>query len=733
MMQPYRGIIFDFDGTLIDTSGGIFNAIDYTAQHMGLQPLPENTKSLFIGPPLADSYIRYYSLSEEKALKATAFHRAFQKDNAIKGNALYPGIRSLLSRLKKEGYLLAIATMKAHDITLLTLAYEKIDTCFDAVCGVTDAKTMDKIGLYTQAMQKLKVAPEDCLIIGDAKYDGEAANALGADFLAVSYGFGFHDQNEAQTYYPIACAHSPADIYRILLDRSTKEPFTYRADQRKSGVLLPVSALPGPYGIGTLSLRYAEPFIKNLAQSGFRAWQILPLNIPDSFYSPYTSISAFAGNPMFIDPEGLHREGLITEEELQHLMIADPYTVAYEDIYEPKQTLLHRAYARIKAVHLQQMERFYEENKEWLAPYAAYATIQDLYHNADRNEWPANLKNCEKKSVKAFIQTHKDRFNFYVFVQWMFDTQWQILKTYANAHNIALIGDMPFYLSMDSADVWANKNDFDVSPNGVPNHVAGVPPDYFSEDGQLWGNPLYDWQTMKANGYRWWLQRFRHMLKQYDVVRIDHFRAFADYWAVPAGEKTARNGKWHKGPGMDFFKALKANTPCTKDNLIAENLGASDGSLTELMDATGLPDMRVLQFAFLDDHDDSIHYPHNYNPLSVAYSGTHDNNTALGWLHNLPAEERRRALDYFGFENSNWDKGGSHSPVIRSLLRTLWQSPAKTVIVPIQDLLGYGSDTRLNTPGVCSEKNWRYRLTEEALENIDWQWLYHLNTVMKRR
>lgn len=732
-MKPYRGIIFDFDGTLIDTSRGIFNAIEYATQQMGLDSLPEKTMQRFIGPPLLDSYMRYFSLSEEAAQDAIAHHRSYQKEHAVKGNALYPGMLSLLEKLKEEGYALAVATMKGHEVTLLTLAYEKIDSYFEAVCGVTDEKTTDKMGLYTQVMQKLKLEPEDCLIIGDAKFDGEAANALGADFLAVSYGFGFAHEKDAQVYDPIAYVHTPSDIYRILLERSVKEPFSYQAQERKSGVLMPISALPGPYGIGTFSLKEAEPFIKKMSQSGFRAWQILPLTIPDFYNSPYASESAFAGNPMFIDPETLHLERLITDEELQSVVIDDPYTVAYQDIYEPRQALLLKAYRRLKDVHRQQMASFYKHNKGWLEDYAAYATIKSNYDGLDWINWPDTaLKNHEKKAVQAFITDHQDTFYFYIFVQWLFSTQWQLLKSLAHAYGIALIGDMPFYLLLDSADVWANRKYFDIDRDGLPKQVAGVPPDYYSEDGQLWGNPLYDWKAMKNNGYRWWQQRFAHMLELYDVVRIDHFRAFADFWAVPAGEKTARKGKWVQGPGLHFFESLWKELPCTRDNLIAENLGVSGKALRKLMRETGLPDMRVLQFAFLDEHDDSTHYPHNHSPLSVAYSGTHDNNTALGWLQEMSADERTRALGYFGFDASHWGEGGAHSPVIRSLLRTLWQSPAKTVIVPVQDLLGYGSDTRFNTPGVCSDQNWSFRLTREAMESIDWQWLQHLNTVMKR-
>jgi 4-alpha-glucanotransferase len=301
-----------------------------------------------------------------------------------------------------------------------------------------------------------------------------------------------------------------------------------------------------------------------------------------------------------------------------------------------------------------------------------------------------------------------------IFLQYLFFTQWQAVHRYANERGIEIIGDMPIYVSFESADVWSNQHLFALNDKGYPTEESGVPPDYFSEDGQRWGNPLYNWTAMKRENYQWWVERISHAHKMFDKIRIDHFRGFSAYWAVPITAKTAKDGQWRKGPGMDFFNTLFKHVD--REALIAEDLGIRDESLEELLQQTGLPGMRVMQFAFLGQ-DDGIHLPHNYLPNTVAYTGTHDNNTLLGYLWELTPENRRYCLEYCGFEGTTWKDGATQNPAIRAVLRTLWGSPAQLIVVPIQDLLGYGGDTKMNRPGIANG-NWSYRLTEEAFNQL---------------
>lgn len=480
---------------------------------------------------------------------------------------------------------------------------------------------------------------------------------------------------------------------------------------RSSGVLLHISSLMGPYGIGVFG-GDALRFIDFLQKGGFSAWQVLPFSIPDACNSPYKSISAFAGNPLFIDPARLLEQGLITAEELESCKAESPYAVDFDHLKEQRAKLFDSAFSRCPAALWEKVEAWRKE-QPWLEDFALYSALK-AETGKDWIDWPQALRAREPQAMQeAKVRLHRTM-EREIFLQYLFFTQWQNIRAYAKERGIAMIGDMPIYVSYESADVWSNQHLFALSEKGRMLEEAGVPPDYFSEDGQRWGNPLYNWAAMKAEGYSWWVARLRHASTLFDQIRIDHFRAFSAYWAVPIEAETAKEGRWKSGPGMDLFDTLFANID--KDLLIAEDLGVQDEALTALLKETDLPGMRVLQFAF-PGGDNNMHLPHNYSENTVAYTGTHDNNTLLGYLWEQTPEDRRYALDYCGFRGDNWKDGGVQNPAIRALIRAVFASPAYLAVVPIQDLLGYGGDTKMNRPGVAGG-NWSYRLTEEAFAQL---------------
>ena len=481
--------------------------------------------------------------------------------------------------------------------------------------------------------------------------------------------------------------------------------------KRSSGVLLHISSLMGPYGIGVFG-KDALRFIDFLKEAGFKAWQVLPFAIPDPCNSPYKSVSAFAGNPLFIDPAQLAEIGLITQAELEGCKAAQPYTVDFDLLKAQRAALFNAAFARCDA-ELKTRIDAWRSKQPWIEDFALYTALQQE-SGKDWIDWELPLKLREPQAIAAAKTRLKTEIDRAVFLQYLFFTQWQKIRAYANAQGIQIIGDMPIYVSVESADVWSHQHLFALDKDGHAEEEAGVPPDYFSEDGQRWGNPLYDWTAMKADGYRWWIERLQTAGTLFDRIRIDHFRAFSAYWAVPATAETAKEGQWKAGPGMDFFNVIfqKIN----KDLLIAEDLGVQDDALRALLKETDLPGMRVLQFAF-PGLDNGIHLPHNYSANTVAYTGTHDNNTLLGYLWELTPEDRRYALNYCGFNGENWKDGGAQNPAIRALIRALWASHANLAMVPIQDLLGYGGDTKMNHPGIA-KGNWGYRLTEEAFAQL---------------
>ncbi|MEG0680527.1 MAG: 4-alpha-glucanotransferase [Eubacterium sp.] len=502
--------------------------------------------------------------------------------------------------------------------------------------------------------------------------------------------------------------------------------------KRSSGILMHISSLPGDYGIGSFG-KEAKQFADFLHQTGCSYWQTLPFGPVDVCNSPYKSFSAFAGNPYFIDLETLSDNGLLTPAELLANKHPDHYTAAFDWLEKTRLKTLHLAFTRIDEPLKEKIKIFTKEQAYWLPDYALYMTLKEIFDDQDWYRWPDDkLKNHDSTALQDAQIKYADQILFQEFLQYTFFTQWQSVKKYANTLGVEIIGDMPIYVSLESSDVWAHPEVFDLDSDGHPLHVAGVPPDYFSVDGQLWGNPLYHWKTLKANGYQWWIKRIDHSLKIYDAVRIDHFRAFSAYWSVDANAQNARNGKWIPGPGMDFFNTVFAALGSKSSRIIAEDLGVMDDGVIDLLKETGLPGMRVLQFAFIEEGD-NIHLPHNYVKNCVAYTGTHDNNTLLGWQWELLPEQRHYALSYVNYhgKDESWQEGGFHSQSCRAFIRCLWQSSANVVITPIQDLCGYGSDTKMNYPGVALG-NWAFRLSSTALSHIDIQWLKTLNDLYKR-
>ena len=498
--------------------------------------------------------------------------------------------------------------------------------------------------------------------------------------------------------------------------------------KRSSGVLLHISTLPGKYGIGSFGKEAIE-FSKLLKEMGFSYWQTLPFGTIDACNSPYKSFSAFAGNPLFIDISTLFEKGFLTEEELKENEDKNPYFVNFEWLNKTRYELFKTAYKRIDEKEKREIKKFVNKNSDWLPDFALYMVLREKNNNTDWYLWEdENLKFHKKDAIeKAFIK-YEDEVFFYEFIQYEFYSQWEKIKNEINKNGIKMIGDIPIYVSLESSDVWANRELFDLSEDGSPRFISGVPPDYFSEDGQMWGNPLYNWEIMKNKNYNWWIKRIENSLLLFDVIRIDHFRGFSAYWSIPANSKTAKSGKWVKGPGMDLFNIIMKKFD--NSQIIAEDLGDIDEDVYNLLKETKLPGMRVMQFAFIGDRD-SIHLPHNYEKNCVAYTGTHDNNTILGWLWEASEENRKTALEYCNFTGNDWGMGGYYSESCRSIIRTLWQSSAQLTIVPIQDLCGFGSDTKMNKPGI-PDGNWAFRITKESLSQIDKNWIKNLNNIYRR-
>jgi 4-alpha-glucanotransferase len=498
-------------------------------------------------------------------------------------------------------------------------------------------------------------------------------------------------------------------------------------DKRGAGVLFHISSVPSDYGIGVFD-RNCLDFIDKLSYMKFGYWQVLPFNPVDDANSPYCSSSAFAGNYLFIDPQRMVEYGLNTQEEADdNIYHGTPFTADYEFAKLKRMELLKKAFERIDAVTAQKVKDFSEENP-WVIDFSLFMALKEANGQKSWWEW-----DDEYSHYDVFMEKHRYDFEeksaFWRFVQYIFFRQWKEIKDYANLNGIAIIGDMPIYVAMDSVDVWSNLELFKINKETLkPDKVAGVPPDYFSEDGQLWGNPLYDWDVMEKDGYKWWISRLGHSLETYDVVRIDHFRAFASYWEIPADSETAKTGEWAVGPRMKFFNKVFEKYPDAP--IIAEDLGIFGEDVVKLLEDTGFPGMKVVQFAF-EPGADSSHLPHNTVQNSVNYVGTHDNNTILGWLWEADEESRRFALDYIGFEDENWGDGGYYSKSCRKVIESVWKSSSNTAVVAFQDMCGFGSDARMNIPSV-PEKNWRYRTDADTINRLDADYFKKINVLCRR-
>ncbi len=468
---------------------------------------------------------------------------------------------------------------------------------------------------------------------------------------------------------------------------------------------MPISSIDGEYSCGAFGDE-AKNFIDILAKSGFSFWQVLPFCMIDECNSPYKSFSAFGGNPYFIDLPTLKRKGLISERELDIFKQLTPYSCEYDRLRQERIDLLRRAAARV--ADRSPITEFINSNK-WLKQFCEFMALKSANGGAEWTEW------------KVFEYDAEEIFAWQ-FIQYEFFEEWKEIKAYANSKGINVIGDIPIYVSYDSCDVWANKELFQLDEDFKPKCVAGVPPDYFCEDGQLWGNPIYDWDRMRQDGYYWWRERIKHMFELFDGVRIDHFRGIETYWSIPGDATSAKEGKWVKGPGKDLIDALKE--VADGKLLIAEDLGEESPDVSALLEYSTFPGMRVMQFGFLGD-DDNRHLPHNYIENCIAYTGTHDNNTLLGYVWEMNDEQRRYLLDYCGYTAWDWNKSYD------SIIRTLFASAAGVVILPIQDLLGYGADTRFNIPGKA-KGNWSYRVTRAQLQSIDTEKYRRLNSIYKR-
>jgi len=496
--------------------------------------------------------------------------------------------------------------------------------------------------------------------------------------------------------------------------------------KRTSGVLLNISSLPGEFGIGGFSAD-ALHFIDEMVSMGFHWWQVLPLTPQGLGDSPYNSYSAFAGNYLYIDPHGLKSEGLITDEEVDRCRYnGDYYCVNYDFVRPTKRWILEVAFSKITEKIKEEIQILLSENEKWLKDYALFMALKDAF-NCPWWEFPKPLKFREKQALKDAEKLYNERIEFYYFEQYVFYKQWFNLKEHANKRGVGIFGDMPIYVALDSVDVWANTKLFELSKDLTPSRIAGVPPDYFAEEGQLWGNPLYDYKEMEKDNYSWWVERILHSLKLYDKLRIDHFIGFYKYWAVDKNVKSAKEGKWEEGVKHAIFNELKKKI--SNPNIVAEDLSSIQLEALPFLKETGFAGMRVMQFGFGDKT--SMHYPHNYEINQVAYTGTHDTDTLLGWLYKLDDYTREEALKYCNFKEGAWGAGGEQCVSNKAFIRTLFASSAALAIVPMQDLCGFGSDTRMNIPGIATG-NWRYRTNYSAMAGVDREFLQEMNRLYDR-
>lgn len=478
-------------------------------------------------------------------------------------------------------------------------------------------------------------------------------------------------------------------------------------DRRTSGVLLHPTSLPGSAGIGELGSA-ARAFVDWLVLANQQRWQVMPLGPTGYGDSPYASFSALAGNPLLISVERLVEDGLLPHTELEQAPLFPLDQVDFGPVIAWKTAVLERAYQHFEqhasSEQRQAFEQFVAEHKAWLDDFALFMAVKAAHGGVAWNEWDPAIRTRQRKAMDEWRTKLADRIRFHQFNQWLFFTQWLDIKKYANKRNIKIIGDIPIFVAYDSADVWANPDLFSLDKNGNPTVVAGVPPDYFSATGQRWGNPLYRWELLQKRGFDWWIERFRMMYTMVDIVRLDHFRGFAQYWEIPADEETAIKGQWVPGPGSALFSAIRAALGDVP--IIAEDLGVITPDVNELRQELGFPGMAVLQFAWSADATD-LYLPHNHLPNMVVYTGTHDNDTTVGWWESTGEYERVHAQKYLAVHGNDiaWD-------FIRAALRSV----AETTIVPMQDILSLGSAARMNYPGRLGG-NWGWRLLPDQLRD----------------
>jgi 4-alpha-glucanotransferase len=475
--------------------------------------------------------------------------------------------------------------------------------------------------------------------------------------------------------------------------------------KRSSGILFPISSLPSPYGIGTFG-KAAYEFADFLKAAGQKYWQVLPLGPTSYGDSPYQSFSTNAGNPYFIDLDMLIEDGLLTKEDVKkEKWGTNPRYVDYGQIYISRFKVLEKAKERGYKSLINEIGAFVDDNP-WVENYALFMALKKHFNMISWQEWPEeDIRLHDKDAVLKYKMELSDDMEFYIFIQYLFFKQWDKIKKYINDLGIEIIGDLPIYVALDSCDVWAEPQFFSLDDKNYPVEVAGVPPDYFSADGQLWGNPCYNWDAMKKDGYRWWLRRIEGAVKLYDVLRIDHFRGFDEYWAVPAGESTARNGQWKPGPGMDLVGLLSSTFP--KTEFIAEDLGQPSPTVVKLLKDSKWPGMKVLEFAF-DSGEANNYQPHTYDKNCICYTGTHDNATVMEWYQTAKKADRKYAKEYLGisrFEKFNW-----------GMIRGGMSSVAVLFVAQMQDYLGLGKFNRINVPGTKSG-NWQWRLLKNELSD----------------
>ena len=480
---------------------------------------------------------------------------------------------------------------------------------------------------------------------------------------------------------------------------------------RKSGILLPVSSIPSKYGIGTFS-KQAYAFIDSLEKAGQSYWQILPLGPTGYGDSPYQSFSTFAGNPYYIDLETLIEEGYLSAADCDACDFGDnDEYVDYEKIYLSRFKVLKKAFHNSNIEKEADFQAYIKNNSYWLDDYALYMAVKNSFDGKSWSEWDEDIRLRKSAAMERCREAYAEEIAFYQFQQYLFAKQWFALKEYANRKKIQIIGDIPIYVAFDSADTWANPELFQLDDTLTPVAVAGCPPDAFSATGQLWGNPLYRWEYHQETGYAWWMRRIAYCYELYDVVRIDHFRGFDEYYSIPYADETAEFGHWEKGPGYDIFKTMKAQLG--NKSVIAEDLGFLTDSVIKLVKKTGYPGMKILQFAF-DSREESDYLPHNYVPNSIVYTGTHDNDTTLGWFETLNRRDKAFAKKYLHIR--------SNKEIQWEFIRAAMSSVSETCVIPMQDYLGLGAEARINIPSTLGI-NWKWRMlpgqfTDELAERI---------------